>query len=103
MSPTLSKLSNALKNFSAEGLGKVVGQLVSSGNLEHFDISIANMVPIEVPLNQDVLSVVGNALLGSKQQCSFVVFKDAATNVRLKVRWQSLFLADLTKKVAKRQ
>ena len=103
VSPTLSKLSNALENFSVEALGKVVGQLVSSGNLEHFDISVADMVPEEMPLNQEVLGAVGNTLLGGKQQCAIVVFKDAAANGRLKVRWQSQFFADLTKKVAKSQ
>ena len=102
VSPTLTKLSSAFENFSVEALGKVDCQLVCSGNLEHFDISVANMVPEEVPLNQEVLGAVGNALLGSKQQqCTIVVFKDAATNGGLKVRWQSQFLADLTKKVAK--
>ena len=103
VSPTLSKLSNALEIFSVEALGKAVGQLVSSGNLEHFDISVADMVPEEMPLNQEVLGVVGNRLLGGKQQCAIVVFKDSAANGRLKVRWQSQFFADLTKKVAKRQ
>ncbi len=103
VSPTLSKLSNAFENFSVEALGKVVSQLVCSGNLEHFDISVANMVPEEVPLNQEILGAVGDALLGSKQQCAIVVFKDAATNGRLGVRWQSQFLANLTKKVTKWQ
>ena len=103
LSPTLSKLSNALKNFSVEALGEVVGQMVSSGNLEHFNTSFANMVRDKVPLNQEVLGAVGNALLGGKQQCAIVVFKDAAANARLKVRWQSQFFVDLTKKVAKWQ
>ena len=103
VSPTLSKLSNAFENFSVEALGKVVCQLVCGGNLEHFDISVANMVPKEVPLNQEILGAVGNALLGSKQQCSIVVFKDAATNGGLEVRWQSQFLADFSKKVTKWQ
>ena len=101
VSPTLSKLSNAFENFSVEALGKVIGQLVGCGNLEDFNVSIANMVPEEVPLNQEVLGAVSNALLGSKQQCAIVVFKDAATNGRLEVRWQSQFLADFAKKVTK--
>jgi hypothetical protein len=40
-------------------------------------------------------------LLGSEQQSTVVVFKDSAANGRLEVRWQSQFLADLTKKVTK--
>ncbi len=67
MSPTLSKLSNPFENFAVEVLGKVVCQLIRGGNLEHFDISLANMVPKEVPLNQVVLGAVGDALLGSEQ------------------------------------
>ncbi len=103
MSPTLSKLSNAFENFAVEAFGKVVGQLICCGNLKHFNISIANMVPKEVPLIQEILGPVSDALLCSKQQCSVVVFKDAAMNGRLEVRWQSQFLADLTKKVTKGQ
>ena len=59
MSPALSKLSNAFENFSIEALGKVVSQLVSGRNLEHFDISVADVVPKEVPLNQEVLGAGG--------------------------------------------
>ena len=103
MSPTLSKLSNAFENFSIEALGKVVSQLVSGCNLEHFDISVADVVPKEVPLNQEILGPVSDALLGSKQQCSVVVFKEAAANGGLEVNWQSQFSADLTKKVTKWQ
>jgi hypothetical protein len=66
VSPTLSKLSNAFENFSVEALGKVVSQLVSGCNLEHFNISVANVVPKEVPFDQEVLGAVGDALLGSK-------------------------------------
>ena len=69
----------------------------------HFNVSITNMVPKEEPLNQEILVPVSDALLGSKQQCSVVVFKDAAANGRLEVRWQSQFSADLTKKVTKWQ
>jgi hypothetical protein len=103
VSPTLSKLSNAFENLSVEALGKVVSQLVCGGNLEHFNISVANMVPEEVPINQEILGAVGDALLGSKQQYAIVVFKNAATNGGLEVRWQSQFLANLTKKVTKWQ
>jgi hypothetical protein len=104
VSPSLGKLSNAFENFAVEALGKVVGQLICGGNnLKHFNVAIKNMVPKEVPLNQEILGLVGDALLGSKQQCSVVIFKDAAANGRLEVRWQSQFLADLTKKVMKRQ
>jgi hypothetical protein len=56
-----------------------------------------------VPLNQEILGAVGDALLGSKQQCAIVVFKNAATNGGLEVWWQSHFLANLTKKVTKWQ
>ena len=101
MSPTLSKLSNTFENFSIEALGKVVSQLVSGCNLEHFNISVADVVPKEVPLNQEVLGAISNALLSSEQQSTVIVFKDSAANGRLEVRWQSQFLADLTKKVTK--
>ncbi len=101
MSPTLSKLSNAFENVTVEALGKVVSQLVSGRNLEHFDISVADVVPKEVPLNQEVLAAISNALLGSKQQSTVVVFKDLAANGRLEVRWQSQFLADFSKEVTK--
>ena len=84
MSPTLSKLSNAFENFSIEALGKVVSQLVSGRNLEHFDISVANVVPKEVPLNQEVLGAISNALLGSEQQSTVVVFKTQQRMVDLK-------------------
>ena len=104
MSPTLGKLLNAFENFVVEALaGKVVGQLIRGGNLKHFDVSVANMVPKEVPLNQETLGPISDALLGSKELCSIVIFKDAAMNGRLEVRWQSQFLADLTKKVTKWQ
>ena len=103
MSPALSKLSNAFKNFSIEALGKVVSQLVSGCNLEHFNVSVADVVPKEVPLNQEVLGAICNALLGSKQQSTIVVFKDSAANGRLEVRWQSQFLADFSKKITKWQ
>ncbi len=104
VSPTLGKLSNAFKNFAVEALGKIVGQLICGGDLKHFNVAVANMVPKEVPLNhQEILGPVSDALLGSKQQCSVVVFKDAAANSRLEVRWQSQFLADLTKQVTKGQ
>ena len=103
VSPTLSKLSNAFENFSVETLGEVIGQLVGGGNLEHFNISVANVVPKEVPLNQEVLGAVSNALLGCKKQCTIVVFKDSATNGRLEVRWQSQFFADFSKKVTEWQ
>ena len=103
MSPTLGKLSNAFENFAVEALGMVVSQLIRSGNLKHFNVSITNMVTKELPLNQEILGPVSDALLGGKQQCSAVVFKDAAANGRLEVRWQSQFSADLTKKVTKWQ
>jgi hypothetical protein len=67
VSPTLGKLSNAFENFVVEALGKVVGQLIHGGNLKHFDVSVGNMVPKEVPLNQEILSLISDALLGSKQ------------------------------------
>ena len=89
MSPTLSKLPNAFENFSVETLGEVVGQLVCGGNLEHFDISVANMVPKEVPLNQEVLGPIGDALLDCKEQSTIVVFKDAATDGGRKIRWKA--------------
>ena len=96
MSPNLSKLSNTFKDFAVEALGKIVGRLlICGGDLKHFDVSIAILVPKEVPLYQEILHPVSDALLGSKQQCSIVVFKDAATNGRLEVRWQSQFHADL--------
>ena len=59
------------------------------------------MVPKEMPLNQEILGPISDALLGGKQQCAVVILKDAAANGRLEVRWQSQFLADLTKKVTK--
>jgi hypothetical protein len=102
-SPTLGKLLNAFNSFAVEALGKVVGQLIRGGNLKHFDVSITSMVPKEVPFSQEILGPVSDALLGSKLQCSIVIFKDAATNGRLEVRWQSQFFADLTKKVTKWQ
>ena len=34
---------------------QVVGQLIRGGNLKHFDVSMANMVPKEVPFNQEYL------------------------------------------------
>ena len=69
VSPTLtSKLSNAFENFSVETLGEIIGQLVYCGNLKHSDVSIANVVPEEVPFDQEVLSLVGDLLLGSKHQ-----------------------------------
>ena len=76
MSPTLSKLLNAFKNFSVEAFSLIVHQLVGCGDLEHLDISIANVLPKEVPLDQKIPGSVGDALLGSKQQCSIVVLKD---------------------------
>ncbi|KAI2498756.1 hypothetical protein MHU86_15712 [Fragilaria crotonensis] len=103
LSPTLSKLLNAFENFSVEALGKVFSQLVCGGNLKHFNISVANVVQKEVPLNQDVLGADGNALLGSKQQSTIVVFKDLASNGTLEVRWQSQFHADFSKKITKWQ
>ena len=97
VSPALSKLSNTFENFSVEALCEKVGQLVCCGNLEHLDISVANMVPKEVPLNQEVLGPIGDALLGGKQQCSIVVLKNMATDGGLEVRWQRQFLADFSK------
>ena len=66
MSPTLSKLLNVFENSSVETLGEVIGQLVCCGNLKHFEVSNANVVPVEVPLDQEVLGPVGDSLLGSK-------------------------------------
>ncbi len=89
VSLTLGKLLNAFENFAVEALGMVVvGQLFRGSNLKRFDVSFANVVPKEVPLNQEILGPVSDALLGSKQQCSVVIFKDAAANGRLEVRWQ---------------
>ena len=104
MSPTLSKLSNAFENFSVETLVEVIGQLVCDGNLKHFNVSIANnVVPEEVPLDQEVLGPVGDLLVGSKQLSAIVVLKNAATIGGLEVWWQSQFLADFPKKVTKWQ
>ena len=63
MSPTLSKLSNTFENFAVETLGKIIGQLLSGRNLENFDITIANVMPEEVPLDKEVLGPIGDALL----------------------------------------
>ena len=68
MSPTLSELSNAFENLAVETLGKIIGQLLSGGNLENFDIAIANMVPEEVPLDKEVLGPIGDTLFRRKKQ-----------------------------------
>ena len=65
VSPTLGKLSNAFKNFAVEALGKVVGQLICGGDLKQFNVAVANMVPKEVPLDQEILGPVSDALLGT--------------------------------------
>lgn len=85
MSPTLSELSNSFENFAVETLGKVIGQLFCSGDLENFNIAVLNMVPEEVPLDKKILGPIGDALLGCKKQSTIVVFKDTTTNGRLEV------------------
>ena len=61
------------------------------------------MAPEEVPLDQEVLGVVGNVLLRSEQKCTIVILKVAIANGRLEASGQSQFFADLTKKVTKWQ
>ncbi len=80
MSPTLSELSNTFESFAVEALGEVIGQLVSSGNFEHLNIAVANMVSKQVLLDKEVLGPVGNVLLGSKEKGSIVVFENTATD-----------------------
>ncbi len=77
----MSELSNRFESFAVEALGEVIGQLVSSGNLNHLNVAVANMVPKEVSLDKEVLGPVGNSLLGgSKEKGSIVVFEDTTTD-----------------------
>jgi hypothetical protein len=80
VSPTLYKLSNAFKNFTVEGFSEIIGQLLGCGNLENFDIAVADMMPEEVPLDEKVLGSIRDALLSCKKQSTIVVFKDATTD-----------------------
>ena len=75
VSPTLSKNLNTSEDFAVEALGKVVGQLICGGNLKHFDVSIANMLPKEKLLNQEILGPASDTLLGSKQNAPLLSSK----------------------------
>ena len=80
MSPTLYKLSNAFENFTVEGFGEIIGQLLGCGDLENFDITVADVVPEEVPLDKEVLGPICDALLGCEKQSTIVVFKDTTAD-----------------------
>ena len=101
MSPTLSELSDTFENFAVETLSEIIGQLLSGGNLENFDITIANMVPEEVPLDKEVLGPIGDTLLGCKKQSAVVVFKDTTTNGRLEAWGKVESIYNFTKEIKK--
>ena len=101
MSPTLSKLSNTFENFAVETLGEIIGQLFSSGNFEDFNITIANMVPEEVPLDKEVLGPIGDTLFRCKKQSTIVVFKDTTTDGGLEAWGKVESIYNFTEEITK--
>ena len=86
--PALHKLSNVFECFSIESFGKVVSPLFFRIDLFNVDLTTLHMAPEEMPLDQEVLGSVCNALFGCEQKGAVVVFEDTATNGRLEYRWK---------------
>ena len=65
-----------LKRLTRQTFGHVICILQVSVNMEHFDVSILDMAPEEMPLDQVVLGVRCDALLvDSKEKGAIVVLK----------------------------
>ena len=76
VSPTLSELANALKDFATQSLSKIVSLLLLSVDLDNLNSTSLDIGPEEMPLDQEAFGAIGKALGVCKQEGSIVVFKD---------------------------
>ena len=72
--PTLSAEVITLKRLTRQTFGHVICILLVSVDMD-FDVSILDMAPEEVPLDQVVLGVRCDALVDSKEKGAVVVLK----------------------------
>ena len=73
--PILSVKVITLKRLMMQTFGHVICILQVSANMEHFDVSILDMAPEEVPLDQVVLGARCDALVDNKEKGATVVLK----------------------------
>ena len=73
--PTLSVEAITLKRLMRQSLGHVICILQVGVDTEHFDVSILDMAPEEVPLDQVVLGARCDALVDGKEKGTVVVLK----------------------------
>jgi hypothetical protein len=88
VSPTLSELANALKDFATQPLSKIVSLLLLSVDLDNLNSTSLAIGPEEMPLDQEVFGPTGKALCVCKQESSIAVFKDLAVNGGPDLIWQ---------------
>jgi hypothetical protein len=87
--PPLNKLSDVLKSFSVETFREIISPLFFRVDLQNDNISIVDVTPEEVPLDEKIFGSVGDSLLGGKEKSAVVVFEDTAPDRRLELRWKS--------------
>jgi hypothetical protein len=89
VSPTLSELANALKDFTTFlSLSTIVSHLLLSVDLDDLNSTSLDIGPEEMPLDREVFGGIGKALGVCKQESSIVTFKDSAANGGPDVIWQ---------------
>ena len=71
--PTLSAEAITLKRLMRQTFGHVICILQVGVNTEHFDVSILDMAPEEVPLDQELLGTRCDALVDSKEKGTIVL------------------------------
>ena len=73
--PTLSAEAITLKRLMRQTFGHVICILQVGVNTEHFNVSILDIAPEEVPLDQVVLGARCDVLVDSKEKGAVVVLK----------------------------
>ena len=79
-SPALDKLADVFEGVTIETFCEIVGPLFLGVNLVNLNGAITDVAPKEMPLHEEVLGSVGDALFGGEGECTIVVFEDSTAD-----------------------
>lgn len=66
------------KGLTDQDFGEVVGALVSG--IDFDEVKLVGMGPKPVPLVQVIAGPVGDVVVGCKDECTLIIFKDSGAN-----------------------
>jgi hypothetical protein len=82
----LDELAYVLEGLTIEAFSEIVGPLFFGVDFQHSDIPVVDVAPKEVPLDEEILRPVGDALFGGEKKGAVVILEYATTDGRLELR-----------------